>query len=353
MRASARPTELCVTPRLATLVSSRYVIWRVGSVCAVLAAGLTCFPTQTLATEGQGPTIDSTSATMITERSATLQAQIDPQGSETAYEFRLECQSATPPQDACEPIAGGEQGKGGHIPAGWGGQSVSVHVIGLEPSSYYRYTIIATNAVKTTQSAYTFETTAFVACSIGCIDTPPYEPVTEPWVGESAARWGGESSIRQATRERLADEQAEKEVAAKPSDQIVSAAASRAATTGSISLTSSRVALLGAHAALVKLTCFGSTSCRGKLRLSAEIAVRSRGGSRRAAAIGDADFSIPGDETRTVKVAIRSAAAGALLTGDSERPKAKLQILALSPHAENTQTLTVHLFLAPNRAGVR
>lgn len=58
--------------------------------------------------------------------------------------------------------------------------------------------------------------------------------------------------------------------------------------------------------------------------------------------IGAASLSVPGDETKTVKIDI-DAAGRALLSTDHGRCSASLEILELAPNPENTQTKTVHL----------
>ncbi len=96
------------------------------------------------------PTIESESASNVTSTDATLEAQIDPQGLETTYEFYLEapsCQSFGP--GYCE-ASGGTPIASGTIPAGSSAQTVSVDLVNargdLSPSTIYGYRVVATSS---------------------------------------------------------------------------------------------------------------------------------------------------------------------------------------------------------------
>jgi hypothetical protein len=69
----------------------------------------------------------------VTEREATLEAEVNPQGRETTYEFFL----------------GGEQVGTGHLAASESDQDVSVRLTGLEPDHSYIYWVVATSAAGT------------------------------------------------------------------------------------------------------------------------------------------------------------------------------------------------------------
>jgi hypothetical protein len=81
----------------------RRAVWKVLGSCAVLAAGFLASAELALAAEGESPTIVSTSVTDVTEHGVTLVAQINPPGSETAYELHLVWQDAHPPASG-EPV---------------------------------------------------------------------------------------------------------------------------------------------------------------------------------------------------------------------------------------------------------
>ena len=114
--------------------------------------------------------------------------------------------------------------------------------------------------------------------------------------------------------------------------------------TGSVSLVDTGIPVQDGRTSLVKLECLGSATCRGQLTLSAKIASKVKGKKKpaRTVRIGTVSFSIPGDETKTVKLTI-DAAGRALLSADHGHLSARLAILDLAPSPENTDTKTVQL----------
>jgi len=117
---------------------------------------------KTLAANTAPPSIGSESVSNITEHNATLEAQINPNGLETAYEFQIDTNGSynytkpNCPFGLCESISVGEPLPAGlvepepeHIPAGSGDQSVSLDLasIGatLQPGTMYHYRVIASN----------------------------------------------------------------------------------------------------------------------------------------------------------------------------------------------------------------
>jgi hypothetical protein len=102
--------------------------------CVVSAGGL-CSAASVLAAEVEAPWIDNAVATGASETTGSLEAQIDPHGGETAYEFWLECQYPTGGPSACEPVAGGQHAQGGRMSAGSEDQTVTVQMTGLQPGS--------------------------------------------------------------------------------------------------------------------------------------------------------------------------------------------------------------------------
>jgi hypothetical protein len=106
---------------------------------------------QTFTTPGAAPVVESESASSITPTDAMLEAQINPGGLETTYEFKLEapsCQSVNPP-GSCE-ASGGVQIASGSIPAGSSPQTVSVDIAqvwqALTPNTSYAYSVNAANS---------------------------------------------------------------------------------------------------------------------------------------------------------------------------------------------------------------
>ncbi len=101
--------------------------------------------------ESYRPSIVSESASGITEHDATLEAQINPDGAKTTYEFYLEapsCQTYGPGH--CE-AGGGVPIAGGKIPQGSEPQTVSVDVEKtwgkLSAATAYGYRVVASNEV--------------------------------------------------------------------------------------------------------------------------------------------------------------------------------------------------------------
>ncbi len=95
----------------------------------------------------------------------------------------------------------------------------------------------------------------------------------------------------------------------------------------------------------VKLECLGIADCHGKLVLSAQIAANVKGKKKKPArtvSLGAAGFSIPGDETKTVKVKL-NAAGRALLSIDHGHLNASLAILESSPSPSKTLAESVQL----------
>ncbi|MGA9283924.1 MAG: fibronectin type III domain-containing protein [Solirubrobacteraceae bacterium] len=96
------------------------------------------------------PSIEGESTTGITEHSATLEAQINPGGLETTYEFWLEYAACQGPGIGCQFISVAPVAQG-HI-AGNGPQTVGVELTSLKPSYSYTYWVIAKNSDGTTQA---------------------------------------------------------------------------------------------------------------------------------------------------------------------------------------------------------
>lgn len=88
----------------------------------------------------------------VTEHDATLEAQIDPNGLETTYEFHIAspaCQSEWPAVGPCMAISGFPL-PSATIPAGSGDQTVRVDINSagktLRPGTWYEYAVTASNA---------------------------------------------------------------------------------------------------------------------------------------------------------------------------------------------------------------
>lgn len=154
---------------------------------ALSAAALTALaPAPALAAEA--PTIVNAWAGELTEHSAALTASVNPQGSETAVEFWLECQQATPGRGGCEPVTGGRHTLVAYVPLGSSAVTAKVEMTGLQAGYDYAFRIAAANAAGRTEERpqITFTTDPLGACDKGC----PYrttETLAEIESGEAAA----------------------------------------------------------------------------------------------------------------------------------------------------------------------
>jgi hypothetical protein len=119
---------------------------------AALTALLAFLAFSSSAMASSAPTIEGVSVTGITEHDATLEAQINPNGLETTYEFHIAspaCQSEWPVVGPCMAISGFPL-PSTTIPAGSGDQTVRVDINSagktLLPGTWYEYAVTASNA---------------------------------------------------------------------------------------------------------------------------------------------------------------------------------------------------------------
>jgi hypothetical protein len=308
----------------------------------VVAAMLGSAP-NALAAGGE-PAISSASATNITETGATLEAQINPEGTATSYAFWIECQNPPPDSATCEAVALTSHGQG-NLAAGSEKELVSASVSGLQPGTAYWYVVVATSSGGKAESRRRpLETQLLGACDHGC----PYKTEVSEQAEELGRLSAEEAPAKEAARQKAAKEQVEREAALAKANQQSSVVptttrGSPTIATGSVSLASTNITVLAGFVSLVKLECRGSASCRGKITLSAEIA-RATGKKKRARKvdIGTVSFLIWGDEAKTVKIKLDSSGR-ALLGLDHGHCSASLVLLELVPSPENTQTKTVRL----------
>jgi hypothetical protein len=117
--------------------------------------------TFTTLTPGTAPVIQRESASKITATDATLEANVNPEGLATTYEFYLEAPSCANDQraEACE-ASGGVPIAKGSVPADAGARTVSVDVAAtghsLSPHTIEGYRVLASNSAGT---SYDGETT--------------------------------------------------------------------------------------------------------------------------------------------------------------------------------------------------
>jgi hypothetical protein len=110
---------------------------------------------------------------------------------------------------------------------------------------------------------------------------------------------------------------------------------------GSVLLNGSNITVQSNGEAVVKLACAGTARCAGKLTLTVK-GTPKKGKKAKTETIGTATFSIPPNETTSIKVTL-SATGKALLGADHGRLGAMLSILKSSPAPSQTHTDSVHL----------
>lgn len=148
---------------------------------ASLATGLT-------ACQATKATIDHVALTEVTPAGVALEAEINPQDSETTYEFVIVWQ-ALHPSERGEPVPSDPRAQGGPIPAGAGDVTVSAVVSGLQPGYTYWYEVVASNlAGKMRSGAQPFSYYYTGGYPDGTGTGPPYEAEVSPCVIEATQR---------------------------------------------------------------------------------------------------------------------------------------------------------------------
>jgi hypothetical protein len=171
--------------------------------CCAKAAGLP-------ACEAKSPTIDSVTVKEVTMAGVALEAQINPQGNETSYEFLIVWR-ALKPRERGEPLPDGSPAQEGHIGAGSSDAAVSAFLSGLQPGYTYWYQVVATSLGNSTRSAATvlpyFNPDWFE-------EVPPREegPPYAPPGRAGCANESGNLAASETVREQRAKETAAKEV---------------------------------------------------------------------------------------------------------------------------------------------
>ena len=127
------------------------------------------------------PTIEDRTMAKVYEHEGTIEARIDPQGSETTYEIWLECRGSHEPVWPCE------QRVDGHLAAGFEAKAVSLQLTGLQEGTYYEYGVVAANSAgQTNENGVNILQDPVIppgACPEGCGSNKPYE--TEIAAGSS------------------------------------------------------------------------------------------------------------------------------------------------------------------------
>jgi len=200
-------------------LSLQRAVWLGFVSCAILIGALALPGARALAAAGE-PVIASESVSNITEHSARLEAQIDPSGLETAYEFWVESANCQP--GPCGSISVASVGHG-YIPAGSTYQTVKVELSDLQLNYSYTYWVFAINSAGWAKgSGNEFKAVNPGGGSAGGSPLPPaentatpFERPAESWIGRTAAE-GVSRELAEAEQERKAREAANQPPMALP-----------------------------------------------------------------------------------------------------------------------------------------
>lgn len=179
--------------------------------CAQAVAGLP-------ACEAKSPTIESVTLKEVTMAGVSLEAQINPQGNETSYEFLIVWR-ALKPRERGEPLPDGPPAQEGHIGAGYSDVTVSALLSGLQPGYTYWYQVVATSLGNSTRSAATalpyFNPDWYYS---GYEEGPPYVPPQRAGCADESGNLAAAETVREQ-REIEAKEAAAKQTAAKEAEE--------------------------------------------------------------------------------------------------------------------------------------
>jgi hypothetical protein len=149
--------------------------------------------------EAELPTVDHVAVSEVSSAGASLQAQINPHGHETAYRFQIVWQESNPPHG--EPPPADLHGQGGALAAGNSDVTVGAQFTGLQPGYIYWYEVTASSAVG--ESPYDphafsyFYTGGFPEGS----GMPPYRTVAPCWANESGRLAAEQTLTEQRAKE--------------------------------------------------------------------------------------------------------------------------------------------------------
>jgi hypothetical protein len=133
---------------------------------AALLAGVVLSLAGASAAQAASPTVSTLSASSITQRAATLRADVNPHGAATTYAFQYGTSTAYGAQTAQHSAGSGTSFK-----------QVSVRISGLTPGVRYHYRVIASNADGTSVGAdHSFKTQLPPAKPPAVLGTAPFAP---------------------------------------------------------------------------------------------------------------------------------------------------------------------------------
>jgi hypothetical protein len=150
-------------------------------------------PPETFTTVAEAPVIESESVTEVTSDSASLEAQVDPDGAETTYRFEYgtsEAYGQSTPESAS-------------VGAGDSGLPAVVHLQGLQAAATYHYRVVVTNALGVVEGADRTFTTQASESAFALPEGREYEMVSPP--NKDGAETGGfnilEGGLEQASED--------------------------------------------------------------------------------------------------------------------------------------------------------
>lgn len=189
-----------------------------GALCAAVAVfGFPCCSQAVAdlpACEAKSPTIGSVTVKEVTMTGVSLEAQINPQGNETSYEFLIVWR-ALKPRERGEPLPAGSPAQEGHIGAGYSDVTVSAFLSGLQPGYTYWYQVVATSLGNSTRSEATalpyFNPEWYYS---GYEEGPPYVPPERAGCADESGNLAAAETVREQ-REKEAKEATAKEAAAR------------------------------------------------------------------------------------------------------------------------------------------
>jgi hypothetical protein len=200
------------------------VVRLISALCASLVASWIAVVPTAAATEPGRPEVQLKSPVPVSPTSAIIEAEINPNGSNTTWEIRLECETPWSMPFKCEPVEGGAQRQEGRMEASSGIQTAR-SAVAVHEEYEYSYAVIASNAAG--RAGYVG--TRFVYCGYadegGCLIA--WSPGTSLASFEALEAYGSEAPQREAERQaKLRSEEAKmKEAPESPAKEAAARAA--------------------------------------------------------------------------------------------------------------------------------
>jgi hypothetical protein len=247
------------------------------------------------------PSVVTGVASSITPNSLTLNATVNPNGTEVSdCHFEYGTTTLYGSSAPCTTLPG----------SGNSAVAVAAPVGSLASNTTYHFRIVATNPGGT---SYGVDETFVTPLS-----TQEEAAITKKHEEEAAAKKKEESGL--GAKEEM-----------------------KAPATGSISLDGSTISVESNHEATVRLTCTGTATCAGKLTLTVKVTT-GKGTKKhtKTETIGTATFSVTTGQTEAIELTLNGTGRG-LLSAAHGQLGATLTILKSSPSPSKTRTENVHL----------